>query len=271
VQIVGVLNVTPDSFHDGGRYIDPEAALLQAEAILREGADYLEIGGESTGPNSSDIPAEEELRRIVPVIDAVRRKFPAAKVAVDTHKVPVAREVLRKGVLMINDVTAGRGDPGLFEVVRDAGAMLVLMYAKDESPRTTVKNVAYPDVVRTIRDFLADRKGTALKAGISEERIILDPGLGHFISSDPAYSLQILARLREFLSLGGPVLVSPSRKSFLAGSEQLKTVDRLPGTIAASAIAVLNGASFVRTHDIEPVRRACEIAAAIRGATSTSQ
>ncbi|MDD5623305.1 MAG: dihydropteroate synthase [Candidatus Peribacteraceae bacterium] len=263
VRIVGVLNVTPDSFYEGSRFPSVDAALRQAEQCLKEGADYLEVGGESTGPGSNDVTVAEELERTMPIIEALRRDFPEALLAIDTWKATVAGEALARGVMMVNDVTAGR-DPEMFPRVARSGASLVLMYAKDTSPRTTIREVQYDDVVRTVMDFLRAQKGIALKAGVAPERIILDPGLGHFLSSDPCFSLEILARLSEIVALGSPVLVSPSRKSFLAGREQLKTAERLPGTIAASAIAVLHGATFIRTHDVQAVRRGCEIAEEIR-------
>ncbi|MDD4628853.1 MAG: dihydropteroate synthase [Candidatus Peribacteraceae bacterium] len=262
-QIIGVLNVTPDSFFDGGKFAGTDAALRQAARMLKEGADILEIGGESTGPGSKDVSTEEELERTMPVIEALRKNFPAATISIDTWKAAVAKEALLRGVTMVNDVTAGR-DPEMFSRVAAGGAFLVMMYMKDTSARTTIRDVHYDDVIRTVTDFLRTGKGIALKAGVAPERIILDPGLGHFVSGDPKYSFEILARLDEVAALGSPVLVSPSRKSFLAGRELLKASGRLPGTIAASAIAVLHGAGYIRTHDVEPVRRACEIAEAVR-------
>lgn len=165
--------------------------------------------------------------------------------------------------MMVNDVTAGRRDPHMFSVLKDSQALLVLMYSKDPTPRTTVDPMQYDDVVVTVKDFLRERVKRAVKEGIAIGRIVLDPGLGHFLSSDPKYSFDVLARLPEFAELGCPLFVSPSRKSFLAGEEKLKTVDRLPGTIAASALAAQNGAHYIRTHDVLEVRRGCEIAQAI--------
>ena len=271
LQIVGVLNVTPDSFHDGGKFLEKDKAVKRAGELLSEGADILEIGGESTGPGSKDIDASEEMERILPMIDAIRKAFPDARISVDTYKSEVAEAVLAKGVTMINDVTAGRGDAALFEVLKRSGAKLVLMYAKDPTPRTTIRSVSYDDVVATIKKFLRERKEAAVRSGIAEDRIILDPGLGHFVSGEPQCSFEIIARLLEFTSLGSPLLLSPSRKSFLAGERKLPTSERLPGTIAASAVAVLHGVLYIRTHDVEPVRRACEIAAAIRASGNGDQ
>ncbi len=260
-QIVGILNVTPDSYHDGGKFTDVSAAVARVGAMLSEGADWIEIGGESTGPNSTEVTLEQERARVIPVIEAMQKEFPEAKISVDTWKPEVAEASIKAGATMVNDVTAGRGSGGaMFNVLAKSSAKLVLLYSKDATQRTTIAGKSYENVVAEISTFLRMRRDAAVAAGISKERIILDPGLGHFVSSDPKYSFEILARLQEFLHLGCPLFLSPSRKSFLAGSENLKTVDRLPGTIAASALAVLHGASFIRTHDVLEVRRACEIA-----------
>ncbi len=263
--IVGVLNVTPDSFHDGGKYVDVETAVAQAEAMIRDGADIIEVGGESTGPKSPDVALEEERARVIPVLLELRKRFPDLRLSVDTYKSEIAREAIAAGATMINDVTAGRSDPELFAVVAAASNVdLVLMFSKDASPRTTVAAAEYTDVIATVSKFLMQRKALAVEKGVNPDRIYLDPGLGHFVSSDPAVSFALLARLEEFQSLGSSFFLSPSRKSFLAGSEKLPTADRLPGTIAASAIAVLHGAAVIRTHDVLEVRRACEIAELIR-------
>ncbi|MEK7591570.1 MAG: dihydropteroate synthase [Patescibacteria group bacterium] len=263
--IVGAVNVTVDSFHDGGQFSSTEAAVKRAGEMLREGADIIEIGGESTGPGSKDVSLEEERSKVIPVIRAIRKQFPKTKLSVDTWKTEVVLEAVKEDVVMINDVTAGRGSDGaMFEVLKDTDVSLVLMYSKDATPRTTIADVRYDDVIDTISAFLRQRKGAAIAAGIAPDRIILDPGLGHFVSSDAKYSFEIIARLGEFLTLGSPVFVSPSRKSFLAGWENLKTEDRLPGTIAASARAVQSGATYIRTHDVASVRRGCEIALKIR-------
>lgn len=264
VEIIGVLNVTPDSYYDGGRYVEVEGAVKRAGEMLTEGADWIEVGGESTGPGSRDVPLEEELRRTIPVVEALRKAYTEAKISIDTYKSQVAQQALEAGATMVNDVTAGRADPRMFSVLANYKALAVLMYAKDPTPRTTVQPVQYEDVVEAIKKFLRARKNAALKVGVPADRIILDPGLGHFISSDPQYSFEILARLPEFQELGCPLLLSPSRKSFLAGSENLQPSDRLPGTITASAVATLHGATYIRTHDVLPIRRACEIAAMIK-------
>lgn len=260
--IVGILNATPDSYYDGGTLRDLDAAMRRVEQMIAEGADVVEIGGESTGPHSKDVSVEEEMSRVLPIVERAHREFPNALLSVDTYKASVATAALDAGARMINDVTAGRADPRIFTSVADAGASLVLMYAKDATPRTTVADRQYDDVVRHIADFLRERKAAAVSAGVAATRIILDPGLGHFVSSDARYSFEILARLGEFAVLQSPLLVSPSRKSFLAGPKQLPPADRLPATIAASAIAVLHGAAYIRTHDVADMRNACDVAAA---------
>ncbi|OGJ55716.1 dihydropteroate synthase [Candidatus Peribacteria bacterium RIFCSPHIGHO2_02_FULL_52_16] len=263
--MVGIFNATPDSYFDGGKFVGLEAARARVAAMQQDGADWIEIGGESTGPKSKDVSTEEETNRVLPIIRMIKKEFPTAHVSIDTWKAEVAAAAILEGVSMVNDVTAGRGSNGaIFDVVKNADASLVLMYSKDATPRTTIDPKQYDDVVATIKSFLEDRKKIAIASGIDSKKIILDPGLGHFVSGDAKYSFEILARLKEFADLGCPIFISPSRKSFLAGSENLATADRLPGTIAASALAVANGAYYIRTHDVLEVRGACEIAASMR-------
>lgn len=264
VQIVGVLNVTPDSYYDGGKFDTTEAAVQRAGEMLAEGADIIEIGGESTGPGSPDVSPEEEGNRILGAMRAVVRAYPGVRLSIDTYKSEIARTAVKEGVTMVNDITAGRGDSAMFAVMAELGVPYVLMYSKDSSPRTTVKNVQYQDCIAEVVSFLRSKKEAAERAGVENGNIIVDPGMGHFVSADPQYSFALLAQLSALKELGCPLFVSPSRKSFLAGSQQLSPKDRLPGTIAASAIAVLHGASYIRTHDVLAVRRGCEIAESIR-------
>lgn len=271
MNIVGILNVTPDSYYDGGKWNAVDAAVQRAQEMLQEGADWIEIGGESTGPRSKDVLLEEERKRTIPVITAIHKQFPEANISVDTYKSAIAREAITAGAKMVNDVTAGRGDQKMMNVIAEAcrgtarcaptpcpDLTYVLMYSKDSTPRTTIAETKYEDVVGTIKEFLRKRCDAAIVAGIPHGRIILDPGLGHFVSSIAKYSYEILARLAEFHDLGCPLFVSPSRKSFLAGLENLPTEQRLPATIAASVIAALNGATYIRTHDIADIRRSCD-------------
>ena len=263
VSIVGVLNATPDSYVPESRTESVEKAVQLAGQMLADGADIIEIGGESTGPGSEDVSLKEELQRTIEVVRAITEAYPHAALSIDTYKAEVAKQAIETGVSMVNDVTAGRADPTMFSVLANSSARLVLMYAKDDSPRTTVETVEYDSVMSVIKTFLSERLELAEKAGIPRERLCIDPGLGHFISSEPRYSYEILGCLNLLESLGVPIFLSPSRKSFLAGEEKLQTADRLPGTIAASSIAVLHGARYIRTHDVLAVRRGCEVAEAV--------
>ena len=260
-QIVGILNTTPDSYYDGGKFVSLEKAVERAGQMIKEGADIIEVGGESTIPSGEgSISIEEELERTIPVIRAIREAFPQVSLSIDTYKSPVAKEAINAGAMMVNDVTAGRGDPEMFSVLQRSGVKVVLMFAKYLPPLAKVHDTQYDDIVETVFDFLHERKDAAIQSGIDASRIILDPGLGFFISSDARYSLQILANLERFTKLDCPIFVSPSRKSFLAGPQNLPPSDRLPATIAASAIAVLHGATYIRTHDVQAVRQGCEVA-----------
>lgn len=253
--VVAILNVTPDSFYDGGLYASTDAVLARAKQCLEEGADVLELGAESTGPGSVDISGDEEIARLLPALTAIHTAFPQALLSVDTYKASVADAALNAGASCINDVTAGRADPQMLSVIGARQAYCVLMYSKDQTPRTTKQDTQYDDVIAHIHDFLTDRIQAAVDAGVDRLSIIVDPGLGHFVSADPRYSFQILESLHAFTDLG-PVFVSPSRKSFLAGSENLPVSERLPATLAASVLAAQNGASFIRTHDIAATKQA---------------
>ncbi len=267
VGIVGIINVTPDSYVDGGKYQGHDALIRRAHECIQHGADIIEIGGESTGPGSRDVTADDEMKRVIPAVEAVRKALPDCWIAIDTWKSAVAKAAIESGADVINDITAGRGDDHMFKVLAEADCPCVLMYAKDPTARTTAEKRQYTDVISTIRDFLTDRLAIAHKAGIKAERIIVDPGLGHFVSSDPQYSFEILARLNEFADLG-PVMVSPSRKSFLAGSANNPPSKRLPATLAATMTAVQNGARFIRTHDVAETRNAIEVAIKVRDTSS---
>ncbi len=254
ITLMGILNVTPDSFYDGGQFEGVRRAGERAREMIVEGADIIDIGGESTGPGSSDVSLEEELRRVVPVIEAISDQRSAIRMSIDTYKAEVARQALKSGANMVNDVMAGRGDPEMFRVIAQAGCSYVMMRSKDNSPRTTKADTQYADVMKTIHAFFEERLEEALKAGIKKEQIILDPGLGHFVSSDPKYSFEILERLEELQDLGCPLLVSPSRKSFTAGPENFPPEKRLENTLIATKIAIAHGASIIRTHDVRETR-----------------
>lgn len=255
--IVGILNVTPDSYVDGGKYLSVDAAVKRAEECLAEGASILDIGGESTGPGSVDVSLQEELSRVLPIVQAIKKKFPTLRIAVDTYKADVAREVLSAGASMINDVTAGRGDPAMFAVIAKAKCDYVMMYSKDATARTTKDEKKYDDVIATVHSFLHERRRLAMEAGIAADKIIVDPGLGHFVSADPLYSYEILSNLERFSDLGR-IYVSPSRKSFVASIGNVPVKDRLPATLAATGLALMRGASFVRTHDVKETKNFME-------------
>lgn len=257
-HIVGILNVTPDSYVDGGQYGTLEQALKRARECYEEGASIVEVGGESTGPNSQDVSEEEELRRVLPVVRSLRQAFPNRWISVDTWKASIAEAALKTGADMINDITAGRGDPRMFELIAKSGCPYVLMYSKDASARTTKQEKEYADVLTTIHTFLEERIALAKRAGISTSQIIIDPGLGHFVSSIPSYSFQILEHLEHFKDLA-PIFISPSRKSFLAGPENLPVSKRLSATLAATKTATQHGASFIRTHDVLATKQVIDV------------
>lgn len=251
--VMGILNVTPDSFFDGGKYTQVEQAVARALTMFEEGAAIVDIGGESTGPGSQEVSVEEELRRVIPVIEKLKVVSCKLKVSVDTYKAEVAEQALQAGATMVNDVTAGRGrecDAEMFNLIAEAGCHYIMMRSKDPTPHVTVRNVHYDDVLATIHSFFEERLAAAERAGIARAQLILDPGLGHFVSSDPRYSWKILETLERLQDFGCPVLVSPSRKSFTARTPQEPTDERLSETLRATNIALTHGASIIRTHDV---------------------
>jgi dihydropteroate synthase len=256
-QVMGVVNVTPDSFSDGGEFLDAGAAIAHGRELLGEGADILDIGGESTRPGAEAVGADEEIARVLPVIEALAGD--GAKVSVDTSKAEVAARALAAGATIVNDVTA-LGDPEMGGLVADRGVELVLMHMQG-SPRTMQEDPTYGDVVDDVKAFLAERVERAVAAGVKEERIWVDPGIGFGKTVD--HNLQLLRRLGELLTLGRPILVGTSRKSFLGKLSGAPVDQRLGGTIATCVLAVANGAAAVRVHDVAPVREALAIEAAI--------
>ena len=247
-KIMGILNITPDSFSDGGKFNAPEAALQRIEAMIAEGADIIDIGGESTGPGSSHVLAKDELARLKPVIDGIaeRRLTEKTCFSIDTYKASVAEFALEKGFQMVNDVTALRGDPKMINILIKYKPYVVLMYSKDITPRTTGDKVAYEDVIGTIKDFLVEQSSLLLEAGFPREKIIIDPGMGAFISGIPDYSFEVIERLGELKPLGYPILVGISRKSCLGGSLE----ERDQASLEWSLQAIKNGASIIRIHNV---------------------
>ncbi|MDQ6777996.1 MAG: dihydropteroate synthase [Actinomycetota bacterium] len=259
-RIMGVVNVTPDSFSDGGLYLDPAAAVEHAIELANEGAAILDVGGESTRPGAEPVSAEEELRRVLPVIEGLVAAGVRAQISIDTSKAAVAAAALNAGATLVNDVTAFRSDPGIASLVAASGADCCLMHMLGE-PRTMQREPRYEDVVSEVKAFLEQRMASAISAGVADERILLDPGIG--FGKTGANNLELLSRLDEIVALGRPVVVGTSRKSFLgrlAGGRA--TDERLAGTIATNVMAYERGASVFRVHDVRPVHDALAVAAA---------
>jgi dihydropteroate synthase len=260
-SVVGVVNVTPDSFSDGGAFTRPEAAVAYARGLVDEGAVLVDVGGESTRPGSSGVSLDEELRRVIPVLEHLQD----LPISVDTSKAEVARRALELGVVMVNDVTALRGDPDLAGVVAESDAYLCLMHMLGE-PRTMQDDPRYDDVVSEVASFLEERLRFAVEVGIPEERISLDPGIG--FGKTVEHNLELIARIDEIVALGRPVMVGASRKRFLG--RVLGDPDALTGPLAAGvAVAVLayeRGASLFRVHDVRQHVEALTAANAVTGA-----
>jgi dihydropteroate synthase len=259
--LMGVLNVTPDSFSDGGEFFGVEPAVAQAEKMFDEGAQVIDVGGESTRPGSDPVSPEEELRRVLPVIQAMLSTRPDSIVSIDTYRSSVAEAALDAGAGVVNDVTA-LGDPRMAGLMAERGCPIILMHMLGE-PKSMQQHPRYEDVVREVRDFLAGRAQQALRAGVELKNIILDPGIG--FGKTPEHNLKLLKRLDSLVELGFPVLVGVSRKSFLGkitGSEDPKS--RLFGTMAANVLAYERGASLFRVHDVRANKEALAVAAAIR-------
>jgi dihydropteroate synthase len=259
--LVGVLNVTPDSFSDGGDFLGPERAVARAATMLDEGAQIIDVGGESTRPGSDPVSPEEEARRVVPVIRGILAERPGAIVSVDTYRSATAEAALRGGASVVNDVTALRGDPRLTEVVADARCPVILMHMLGE-PKTMQRDPRYGDVVREVRGFLAERAERAVAAGVGEENIILDPGIG--FGKTLEHNLALLNHLDSIVELGFPVLVGASRKSFIGGITGVgEAKERVPGTVATTVLAYERGATLFRVHDVRANREALAVARAI--------
>jgi dihydropteroate synthase len=258
--IMGVVNVTPDSFSDGGLYLDPEAAIAHGIELYDEGAAILDIGGESTRPGAEPVPVEEELRRVIAVIAGLVEARPAARLSIDTSKAAVAEAALDAGATLVNDVTALRGDPEMASVVAAAGAGCCLMHMLGD-PRTMQHDPRYEDVVADVKAFLEERIAYAVAAGVDERRILVDPGIG--FGKTVEHNLELLRRLDELVALGRPVVIGTSRKSFLGKlTGRSDPADRVPGTIATCVLALERGARIFRVHDVSVVHDALAVAAA---------
>jgi dihydropteroate synthase len=263
--IMGVVNVTPDSFSDGGRFLDSGAAIAHGLQLQREGAEILDIGGESTRPGADPVPEAEELRRVVPVISGLVSAGVTARISIDTTKAAVAAAALAAGATLVNDVSALRADLALAGLVADAGAEVCLMHMLGQ-PRTMQSDPRYDDVVAEVKAFLLERMAFAIDQGIAAERILLDPGIGFGKTGE--HNLELLRRLEEIAAIGRPVVIGTSRKSFLGRIAGREVDDRLAATIASNVIAFERGASIFRVHDVAPVRDALMVAAAAAPATA---
>jgi len=258
---MGVLNVTPDSFSDGGEFFDHAAAVAHALELAAEGADILDVGGESTRPYAEPVGAAEEARRVVPVIEALTGA--GAQISIDTSKLAVARAAVDAGATVVNDVTAFGSEPALAGFVAERGLGCCLMHMLGE-PRTMQDDPRYDDVVSDVKAFLEQRMAFAVAEGVAEDRIMLDPGIG--FGKTVAHNLELLRRLGEIVALGRPVVIGTSRKSFLGKLTGRETAaDRVPGTIATNVLALAAGATVFRVHDVAPTRDALVVAAATLG------
>jgi dihydropteroate synthase len=267
-RVMGIVNVTPDSFSDGGLYLEPSAAIEHGLELEAQGATILDIGGESTRPGASPVAADEELRRIRPVIEGLAGSVTEAEISVDTSKAAVAHVALDAGATIINDVTAFRADPELVALVAQRAAGCCLMHMLGE-PRTMQIDPHYDDVVSDVKAFLEQRMAFAVSEGVEEERIMLDPGIG--FGKTVAHNLELLRRLDELVALGRPVVIGTSRKSFLARFTDGKAPDRLAATIATNVLAYERGARVFRVHDVAPIHDALAVAAATVGAVAGKQ
>ncbi len=258
-SVMGVVNVTPDSFSDGGLYLGASAAIEHALELERSGAAILDVGGESTRPGASPVSPAEELRRVVPVIEGLRAAGAGAEISIDTSKAAVAAAALGAGATLVNDVTALRGDPGMAEVVASTNADCCLMHMLGE-PRTMQRNPRYDDVVDDVKAFLEARLAFAVSHGVAPERILLDPGIGFGKTTE--HNLELLRRLDELAALGRPLAIGTSRKSFLGRITAKPVEDRIAATIATNVLAYERGVRVFRVHDAGPIHDALAIVAA---------
>jgi len=260
VYVMGILNITPDSFFDGGQHTTPDAAIEHAMDLVEQGADILDLGGESTRPGAKPVSAQEEADRILPVLEGIRRESDIL-ISIDTTKASVARDALASGAEIINDISALRFDPEMASTIANARGWVILMHMLGV-PETMQQAPKYEKVVPEVCAFLKARAEAAEAAGISREHIIVDPGIG--FGKTLEHNLALLRSLDEVVSIGMPVLVGASRKSFLGAIGDVPVEGRLAGTIAAHTAAVLRGAQMIRVHDVEEGRRAADVASRLR-------
>jgi dihydropteroate synthase len=257
--VMGVLNVTPDSFSDGGQHFSTERAIARGEEMVREGADLIDVGGESTRPGAEPVSEPEELRRVIPVIEALsaRVKVP---ISVDTMKPAVAKAALTAGASVVNDVAADREDEAMWRIVAEAGAGYVVMHMQG-TPQTMQKNPVYDDVVREVREFFAKRLERLRNCGVKAEQVVLDVGIG--FGKTLEHNFQLLGGLGSFISLGRPMLLGVSRKSFIGKIAGGVEGERLPGALACTVLAAEAGVQMFRTHDVAATKQALRVAEAV--------
>jgi dihydropteroate synthase len=258
---MGVVNVTPDSFSDGGLFLDSGRAIEHGRELVAQGADLLDIGGESTRPGAAEVSAEQELERVGPVIEGLAAD--GTPISIDTSKLAVAEAALDAGATMVNDITGLRAEPGIAALCAERDAELVLMHMQG-TPRTMQENPTYDDVVDDVKAFLSERMELARREGVAEEQIWLDPGIG--FGKTVEHNAELLRRLRELTELGPPLVVGTSRKSFIGKISGAEVGQRLGGTVASCALAFANGARMLRVHDVREVREGMLVAAAILSA-----
>ena len=262
-RLMGIVNVTPDSFSDGGGFLQADAAIEHGRSLVAQGAQIVDVGGESTRPGAEPVTAEEELGRVRAVVEGLAAAGTGAQISIDTSKALVARAALDAGASLVNDVTALRGDPQMAALVADSGAECCLTHMRGE-PRTMQRDPRYDDVVDEVKAFLASRLELAVREGVREERVLLDPGIG--FGKRDEHNLALIRRLDEIVALGRPVVIGTSRKGFIgrvAGAPG--GADRLAGTLATNVLALERGASVFRVHDVAPAREALAVAAATLG------
>ncbi len=257
--VMGILNVTPDSFSDGGRFVDLDKAIAQAVSMVAEGADIIDVGGESTRPNAAVVDGAEELRRVIPVVKALRLASPVA-ISIDTMKPAVARAALEAGADIVNDVAASAADPAMARLIAETGAGYVAMHRQGD-PRTMQANPAYGDVVGEVGAFFGSCLERLRQAGVSERQVALDPGIG--FGKRLEHNLALLSGMEKLRNWERPLLVGVSRKSFLGQITGTEAADRLAAGLAATCMAVERGAVIVRTHDVAATRQALQVAEAV--------
>lgn len=258
--LMGVLNVTPDSFSDGGRWFHPDAAIAHALDMVEQGADIIDVGGESTRPGADEVPEAEELRRVLPVVEAVAQRT-EVPVSIDTRKASVARAAIEAGARIVNDTGGEGADPEMGAVAAETGAAIVFMHSRG-TPATMRSLTDYDDVVTDVAAFLAASAGSLVDLGVARDSIVVDPGFG--FAKDAAQNLELLDRLDEIVALGYPVLAGTSRKSFIGAVLDVSEIDRIEGTAATVAWAIARGAHIVRVHDVAQMKRVARMCQAIK-------